>query len=450
MILKLALLQEPSSDLGYLLHKNPTRLHEAEFSFGKGTVVFRKDENQQFECAVILEIDAVGLVRSGATYDQYVNDRPYTANSFLSSAISEFFSTAMSGRSKEKQDLADANLPYRFELPVVRCRGGESAIRSLFEPLGYELAIESVGSKFFKLTGKYAGQIRDFLTHLYILIPVMDDDKHYFVDRNEIDKLFGRAERWLPTHPLRETITRRYLRYDRILTREAVERLSEFDVTQDEDSEVEEVDTTVEIEQQPKLSVHDHRLQTVCDTLKNLGVTTVADLGCGEGKLLRILARERQFKKLLGMDVCLRSLDYAERRLGLKDATQQKRDRIRLIHGSLMYRDERIHGFEAAALVEVIEHMDLPRLAHFEQVLFAFARPSYAVITTPNQEYNAVFENSEEKMRHDDHRFEWTREEFRMWCESIQARFGYSFEISGIGEPHPEFGALTQMAVFRK
>lgn len=452
MILKLALLQEPSSDLGYLLHKNPSRLHEAEFSFGRGFVAFREDESKQTECALILEIDSVGLVRGGATYDQYVNDRPYSANSFLSSSITEFFSTAMSGRSKERQELADSDLPLRFELPVLRSRGGEPTIRAMFEPLGYKLEIEAVGNRYFKVVGTYQGKIRDLLTQLYILIPVLDDDKHYYVDRNEIDKLFGRAERWLPTHPLRELITRRYLRYDKILTREAVERLTEFDVIEDQD-ETESVTPNQQENEEPtpkKLSVHDLRLEKVSETLLSLGVSTVADLGCGEGKLIKILARERQFKKILGMDVCLRSLDYAERRLNLKEASQQKRDRIKLIHGSLMYRDERISGFEAAALVEVIEHMDLPRLAHFEQVLFAYARPGYAIITTPNKEYNAVFENEQETMRHDDHRFEWTREEFKSWCESIQSRFGYTFEISGIGDPHPDFGSLTQMAVFRK
>lgn len=445
MILKFALLHEPSSDVGYLLHKNPSRLHEAEFSFGKGVVAFREIERQT-EVALIIDVDAVGLVRGGATYDQYVNDRPYTANSFLSSAMTEFFSTAMSGRSKERQDLADTELPFRFELAVVRARGGEESIRELFEPLGYELNIDHVGAKHFRIEGTFTGLIRDFLSQLYILIPVMDNDKHYYVSRDEVTKLFKRAERWLPTHPSRELISRRYLRYDKILTREAILRLEEFD------PEVEEVNVEEPVEKPTKkVTLHTQRLEAAVAKLLETGAQSVADLGCGEGRLLQLLVKQRQFRRILGMDVCLRSLDMAERRLNLKEANERLRERLKLIHGSLMYRDDRLGGYDAAAVVEVIEHMDIPRLEAFERVLFECARPQYVVLTTPNREYNAVFEGMEEDtMRHDDHRFEWTREEFRTWCEKIQSRYGYRFGISGVGPDHEVFGAPSQMAVFNK
>lgn len=445
MILKIALLQEPASDLGYLLHKNPTRIHEAEFSFGKGYVAFKGDD-RAMEAGLILDIDAVGLVRGGATYDQYVNDRPYAASSFISSAMSEFYSTAMSGRSKERQELADSELPFRFELPVLRSKSGEGTIRSMLEPLGYELEIEALGSHFFKVVGTYRGLFRDFLSHLYVLIPVIDNDKHYFVGKQEVQKLFLRAERWLPGHPLRETITRRYLRFDRILTREAIQRLNEFESDEDSDDVIPEPAT-----KEKRVTLHDQRLEAVTEMLASLRVTTVVDLGCGEGRLLQHLNRNRQFRKILGMDVCLKSLDWAEKRLNLNEGSARKRERMSLIHGSLMYRDERISGFEAAAVVEVIEHMDLPRLAAFERVLFEFARPQYAVVTTPNQEYNAVFETMDQgAMRHEDHRFEWTRAEFVDWCEKVASSYGYQYEIRGIGDEHIEYGAPSQMAVFRK
>lgn len=446
MILKIALLQEPASDLGYLLHKNPSRIHEADMTFGKAYVAF-KGNDQRMEAAVIVDVDAVGLVRGGgATYDQYVNDRPYAANSFISSAIAEFFSTAMSGRSKERQELADADLNLEFEIPVLRSRNGEESIRSVFEPLGYELDIQSVGSMYFRVIGKYRGLIRDFITQLYILIPVIDNDKHYFVSQAEVKKLLHRAERWLPTHPQREGITRRYLRYDRVLTREAIRRLTEFDPEPDEDEMI-----VAPVAKTKRVTLHDQRLEAVAAKLASLGVTSVVDLGCGEGKLLQLLVKNRMLRKLMGMDVCLRSLDWAEKRLNLNEGNQRKRDRINLIHGSLMYRDDRIAGFEAAAVVEVIEHMDLPRLAAFERVLFEFARPQVAVVTTPNKEYNAVFETMDpDAMRHEDHRFEWSRAEFESWCEHIRSTQGYQFEISGIGEAHAEYGAPSQMAVFKK
>lgn len=448
MILKVSTTHQPATDLGYLLHKNPSRLHEESFPFGKGYVLFPENSTERCEAALLLDVDAVGLVRGGSTYDQYVNDRPYTASSFLSSAMLAFFSTAMGGRSKERQELADAEIPLEFELPVIRSKNGEGFVRGLFEPLGYELEFTPVGGKFVSLKGRITTRIRDFLTHLYILIPVVDDDKHYYVDKNEIDKLTNRAKDWLPTHPLKEAIIRRFLRYDRILTKEATARLAEFEPDLDE-VEVPGVDQEEALEK--KVSLHTQRLEVVAEKLAALGASSVIDLGCGEGRLLQLLVKNRQFQRLLGMDVCVRSLEFASRRLHLADASESMRKRLELIHGSLMYRDARLEGFDAAAVVEVIEHLDLARLAAFERVVFEFARPTHVVLTTPNVEYNAVFETMEPgRLRHDDHRFEWTRAEFQAWCDKICEQFKYQVEISGIGESHPDYGAPSQMGVFTR
>jgi 3' terminal RNA ribose 2'-O-methyltransferase Hen1 len=448
MILKISTTHQPAADLGYLLHKNPSRLHEETFPFGKGFVLFPEISDRKAEAALVLDVDPVGLVRGGSTYDQYVNDRPYTASSFLSSAMLAFFSTAMSGRSKERQEVADSEIPLEFELPVLRMKSGEEFVRGLFEPLGYELEFTPVGGKYVRLNGKYAGRIRDFLTHLYILIPVVDDDKHYFVDKNEIDKLMNRAKDWLPTHPLKDAIIRKFLRYDKILTKEAVARLAEFEPDLDE-VEVPGIDE--EIKAEKKLSLHTQRLEQVTAKLVELGATSVVDLGCGEGRLIQLLIKQKQFKKILGMDVCVRSLEFAARRLRLEDASEALRNRLELVHGSLMYRDSRLAGFDAAAIVEVIEHLDLARLAAFERVVFEFARPSSVVLTTPNIEYNAVFETMEQgALRHNDHRFEWTRAEFQAWCDGICERFRYRVEISGIGEEHPEYGSPSLMGVFTR
>ena len=448
MILKISTTHQPAADLGYLLHKNPTRLHEETFPFGKGYVLFPEVSETKAEVALLLDVDPVGLVRGGSNYDQYVNDRPYTASSFISSAMLHFFSTAMSGRSKERQEVADIAIPIEFELPVLRAKGGEESIRGLLEPLGYALEIEQLRGNYFHVEGKITAQIKDVLTHLYILIPVIDNDKHYYVDKNEIGKLTNRAKDWLPTHPLKETIIQKFLRYDKILTKEATLRLAEFEPDLDEDeTPVEEPKEIVE----KKVSLHTQRLEQVTKKLVEIGAQNVVDLGCGEGRLMQMLIKQRQFKKVLGMDVCVRSLEYANRRLHLADASESLRKRVELIHGSLMYRDARIAGFDAAAIVEVIEHLDLARLAAFERVVFDFARPNYVVLTTPNVEWNKTFdlENTGE-FRHDDHRFEWTREEFKSWCDQICERFRYRVEISGIGEEHPEFGAPSLMGVFSR
>lgn len=448
MILKISTTHQPAGDLGYLLHKNPTRLHEETFPFGKGYVLFPEISDQKGEVALLLDVDPVGLVRGGSTYDQYVNDRPYTGSSFLSSAMLAFFSTAMSGRSKERQEVADSEIPLQFELPVMKMKSGEAFVRGLLEPLGYQLEFTPVGGKFFNIKGTITAKIRDLLTHLYILIPVIDDDKHYYVDKNEIDKLMNRAKDWLPTHPLKDAIVRKFLRYDRILTKEAIARLAEFEPDLDE-VEVPGVDQEEAVDK--KISLHTQRLEQVTAKLVELGAASVIDLGCGEGRLIQLLIKQRSIKQIRGMDVCVRSLELAARRLRLDDASESLRRRVELIHGSLMYRDSRLAGFDAAAIVEVIEHLDLARLAAFERVVFEFAKPQYVVLTTPNIEYNAVFDTMEPgQLRHNDHRFEWTRAEFQAWCDGICERFKYRVEITGIGEAHEDYGSPSLMGVFSR
>jgi 3' terminal RNA ribose 2'-O-methyltransferase Hen1 len=187
----------------------------------------------------------------------------------------------------------------------------------------------------------------------------------------------------------------------------------------------------------------------VLAALKASGASRVIDLGCGEGRLLRLLLADRQFSEIVGMDVSHRVLDSAADRLRLDQLPERQRDRIRLIHGSLTYRDDRLAGFDAAAVIEVIEHLDPPRLAAFERVLFEHARPSTIVITTPNAEYNARWETLPAgHFRHRDHRFEWTRAEFEAWAAQIAARFHYSVRFEPIGPVDPEVGAPTQMAIF--
>jgi 3' terminal RNA ribose 2'-O-methyltransferase Hen1 len=126
-----------------------------------------------------------------------------------------------------------------------------------------------------------------------------------------------------------------------------------------------------------------------------------------------------------------------------------QRERIRLLHGSLTYRDKRLAGFDAAAVIEVVENLDPPQLASFERVLFEFARPRTVVLTTPNIEYNVRFEGlAAGRLRHRDHRFEWTRAEFRAWAEAAGARFGYASRFLPVGPVDPEVGSPSQMAVF--
>lgn len=450
------------ADLGYLLLKNPARIHSFDLAFGKAHVFYPDTPEQRPVASLLLDIDPVGLVRgrpqaAEGTLDQYVNDRPYVSSSFLSVAMSRVFGTAMGGRSKERQELADAELDWNATIAVVPCRAGELFIRELFEPLDYVVSAERhpLDERFpewgggFYYTIRIGGRkrLQDLLTHIYVLVPVLDADKHYWVGDDEVDKLLRKGEGWLAAHPARETIAARYLRYDRKLTRDALARLADEDAPDPE--AVEQVRANEELEMEAPLKLWEQRIGAVLSALRAVDAKTVVDLGCGEGKLLKPLLQDKAFQRLVGMDVSWRSLEIARRRLYMDQMPDAQRRRIELIHGSLMYRDKRLEGFDAATVIEVVEHLDPPRLAAFERVLFECARPKAAMITTPNAEYNVRFATLPAgQFRHKDHRFEWSRQEFAEWARGIAERFGYDVRFLPVGPEDPVVGAPTQMGVF--
>ncbi len=466
MLLTISNSKSPATDLGYLLHKNPGRVQSFELSFGKAHVFYPEASADHCTAALLLDVDPVGLVRTrrgpageGGMLEQYVNDRPYVASSFMSVAIARVFGSALTGSSKDRPELVNAPLPLVARIAVVPCRGGEEFLRQLFEPLGYMVSAEHhpLDEKFPEwgegayYTVELAKNVtlQDLLTHLYVLIPVLDSDKHYWVGKDEVEKLLRHGEGWLQAHPQREAIVSRYLRGFRKLTREALARLTE-DESLDPDAEQETKEEQEQTVEAP-LRLHNIRLAQVVAELKACGAKRVLDLGCGEGKLIRELLKYGQFEEIVGMDVSYRSLETAAERLHFDTMPQNQKERIKLMQGSLMYRDKRLGGFDAAAVAEVIEHLDAPRLVAFERVLFEFARPKTIVLTTPNAEYNVKFETLPAgRFRHRDHRFEWTRGEFETWANEIGKRFGYTTEFKTIGEVDPHVGAPTQMGIFRQ
>jgi len=466
MLLTLSTTHEPASDLGYLLHKNPERLQSFDLPFGRAHVFYPEATPARCTAALLLDVDPVGLVRGrrgpagdGLALGQYVSDRPYAASSLLSVALARVFGTALGGRSRGRQELADAEMPLVAGVSPLPCRGGEGFLRSLFEPLGYTVTASRVAldprrpdwgdSPYFRVELGRRCRLRELLTHLYVLVPVLDDDKHYWVGEAEVEKLLRHGEGWLASHPQREAIAYRYLKHRRALMRQTLARLVDEDQL-DPDEETAGRGLEEEALERP-MSLNEERLGTVVATLKATGATRVLDLGCGEGKLLKALLSEKQFDEIAGMDVSTRSLERAADRLRLDRMPPRQKARVRLIQGSLTYRDRRLEGYDAAAVVEVIEHLDSPRLHSFARALFECARPGAVVLTTPNREYNVRFEGLPAgRLRHKDHRFEWTRAEFREWSEQTAGRFGYRVRLAPIGPVDPDVGSPTQMAVFTR
>ncbi len=445
MLLEITTTAPNATDLGYLLHKNPANIFERSMGFGTARVFYPEATDERCTAVLWLDLDQASLVRrhgdSSFSLSQYVNDRPYVASSFLSVAMAQSFATALSGRCKERPERVDERWPLSATIPAIDCDAGEEFIRGVFEPLGYEVGLriqfrsthkfEDWGaSTLYRLSLSSNTTIQQLLTHLYILLPVIDNQKHYSFGEDEVAKLVENASDWLANHPMRDVITKRFLRYKRDFVFDALEKLASNSADEDSVSvNVEEAEDAEPVEK--TINLHDQRLNAVAEALKAGGGHRIVDLGCGNGKLLRLLIRDRQWTEILGMDVASRELQIASRRLRLDRDGDSRTERVRLIQGSLLYRDDRIAGYDAAALVEVIEHIELDRLGFLERSVFGYAKPKRVVVTTPNADYNAHWETLHaDQFRHADHRFRMVARAVRILdipcCREFRL-FGHSF-----------------------
>lgn len=470
MLLTLSTTMPQAADLGHLLHKHPDKAQTFDTAAGTAHVFWPEANADRATVALLLEVDPVALVRGkggrdqGFSLAQYVNDRPYAASSMLSVALSKVFRTAMTGRCDSRQELADSPIPLEVRLPALPSRGGPDLVERLFAPLGWAVATTPIpldpevpawgDSRYAEVTLSGDVRVADALSHLYVLMPVLDDSKHYWVTQDEVEKLTRSAGSWLPAHPERDLITRRYLSHKKALWQSAIARLAEVD-----DAEPEALDNAVPAEapsesgepEEKPTPLAQLRAGAVLAALRSEGARSVVDLGCGEGALLRQLINDPTFTEILGVEVSHRALQIATRRLNFERMPDNKRERIELIQSSATYRDDRLAGKDALVLMEVIEHVDLPRLPALVRSVFAHAKPTSVVVTTPNVEHNVRYEFlAPGAMRHRDHRFEWTRAEFRAWAEGVAAAHGYAVRYLPVGEDDPEVGPPTQMAVFRR
>jgi 3' terminal RNA ribose 2'-O-methyltransferase Hen1 len=471
VLLTITTTRAPATDLGYLLHKHPDRLQSFAVSAGEAHVFYPEATPERCTAALLLEIDPVALVRgrggaSGKNHEgvlaQYVNDRPYAASSLLAVAIKEAFRTALTGRCDARPELAAAPIPLAIRVPALRCLGsgpggGAELARRVFGPLGWR--VEATPQPFeprewgdspyldLRLTGDL--RLADALNHLYVLLPALDDAKHYWVSTEEVDKLVRAGGDWLASHPEKELVTRRYLAHQRKLTQSALARLAEADDTDPDELDNAVTDSDAQPAQDKSLSTL--RREAVLAVLRDEGARRIGDFGCGEGTLVRDLLADSRVELVLAVDVSVRALQLAARTLNLDRMSGPQRDRLKIFQSSLLYRDDRLAGLDAAVLMEVIEHVDPGRLATLERAVFGFAGPGAVLVTTPNAEYNACFDTlAAGAMRHRDHRFEWTRAEFAGWAERVAADFGYQVRFAPVGPEHPAHGPPTQLAVFTR
>lgn len=462
MLLTLTTTHRPGTDLGHLLVKHPDRVQSFELPAGTAHVLYPEADEQRCTAALLVEIDPLRLgggrgrrqaaAPDSFTLGQYVNDRPYAASSLLSSALAKVFRSALRGESRGRPELAATPIPLEVRVPVLRCRGGAELAVRVFAPLGWTVTATPIpldetypewgDSRYVELTLAGTLRVADALNHLYVLLPVLDDAKHYWVAPDEVDKLLRAGAGWLADHPERSLITRRYLAHRRALAGEALARLAELRLADEPpaDDSVDPAGPTEETDKK-RASLAVRRRDAVLAALRASGAGRVLDLGCGGGALLTALVADRRFTEIVGTDVSSQALTLAARRLRLDRLPERQRDRIRLWQSALTYRDDRLRGYDAAVLMEVVEHVDPPRLPALEDAVFGHARPGTVVVTTPNAEYNVRYEGlGAGRFRHADHRFEWSRAEFAAWVDRVSTTHGYTATISGVGDEDPEVG----------
>ncbi|MGG3466792.1 3' terminal RNA ribose 2'-O-methyltransferase Hen1 [Neobacillus pocheonensis] len=430
--------------VSYLLAKNPNNLYERSEKGLTVRLAYSTFSNDKVQVIIYVKPDPIELVKNSPDiYDitHYINDREFAASSIFVSAIRKALGTALNGKPREEYA---GWVEHSFEMEMafgpVATDLRDEEIEALFKPIGYQVEIER-GKSFIRekssariITIKGKQTVQRALRHVSILMPVMDNYKHYYIDEREIEKLDRYGEGWLNSHPLKSMILKRSLRFQNMISQ----------------SRFYEKETKNLGDAKPtKIRLNELRYEAIVKHVNALSnKATIVDLGAGEGKLSVLLGFVDGVKEIFSVEPSNKSRLRAMERF---EQSKEKRGFLepKSITGSLFYLDERLSNKDVIILCEVIEHIDEHRLPKIFETIFKDYRPGVLMVTTPNQEYNIVYE-MDEAMRHGDHRFEWTRAEFKERCEQWSSPFSYQLSFHGIGEEHPFYGHPTQMAIFTR
>ncbi|WP_449599513.1 3' terminal RNA ribose 2'-O-methyltransferase Hen1 [Paenibacillus sp. Marseille-Q9583] len=442
--------------LSHLLAKNPHNLYDRSDKEARVRIVFTAASDEETEAVIYVTPDPIALVKGNTAHNditQYINDREFVTSSRFCSYIRPALGTALNGKPKEVfLPWVDHKFQLELSFGPVASNLPDHTIEELFHALGYELELERgdavysfdlksrSSARYIRLRGEQT--LQTALRQLFILIPALDDDKHYFISDDEIEKIRRYGEGWLDSHPLLALILKRSLRFANLI--------KQFDGEESSPSSEKVAITPAEISVEPKIRLNDLRYAAIAETVEGLAFnSSIVDFGSGEGKLSARLGSVPGVKQIWAVEPSansqLRAIDRfskLEDREGVTVPTP--------VTGSLFYFDETLRNKDIMVLCEVIEHIDEHRLARVMETILSEYSPKVLILTTPNKEYNEVYEMESEEMRHSDHRFEWGRAEFSEWCIRWTSSFDYSVDFKGIGEGSDAFGYPTQMAIFSK
>ncbi|WP_042142009.1 methyltransferase domain-containing protein [Paucisalibacillus sp. EB02] len=432
--------------ISYLLAKNPNNLYERSNNGHLVRMFYNKFTSEEVEVTFFVTPDPINLSRnSSENYDitSYINDREFVVSSIFCSFLRSALGTALNGKPKEEYaSWVNHAFNFQFSFGPLTSDLSDKQIIDLFAPLGYEVEITygkvdyqvNIKSKSTArfVTLKGLTTLQNGIRQIFMLIPVLDNYKHYYIDEKEIEKIERYGEGWMDTHPQREFILRRALRFKELL--DSVE----MDAKSKSEGKAAE----------KRVRLNDLRYEKIIDYIKNLtNRESIVDFGSGEGKLSVRLGFVKGVKEILAVEpsevAALKALKRFEELRGKENFLQPTP-----VMGSLFYFDERLKSKDVIVLCEVIEHIDEYRLPKIMGTILREYKPKTLIITTPNQEYNQVYDMGKE-YRHSDHRFEWTRVEFQEWCNSHNPG-SYELTFEGIGEEHPTFGYPTQMGMFTR